>query len=130
MTSRVLGVARATHACAARAPFCYDSSMPKLDATSASFALILTTVASLGTVFFWTIGAVLLLTGNGGLINDMVLDAPARTLFLAYPVVVALALVSAGVLFMVRRTAEAVAFAGLPLAALVVYYLVATRSIL
>lgn len=105
---------------------CYARGMSGIDATSTLIAGLLAGVAVLGTLFFWTIGAALLLTGNGGQINDMVLGFPMRSLFLAYPVFAVLALGSAGVAYGVGRYREALGFAGLPIVVLAGGYLLST----
>lgn len=103
--------------------------MPKLEPTFAFIVSLLTAVAVLGTLFFWTVGAALLVTENGGTINDMAWLPVSRTLFFVYPVVALLALATSSVLFALRRTTEAVGFASLPLAGLVVFYLVSVVTL-
>ncbi len=50
-----------------------------------TFSMILLQVAGLGILLFWTIGAILLLTGNGGQINDLNLHGFWRTVYFSYP---------------------------------------------
>jgi hypothetical protein len=74
-------------------------------------------------LFFWSIGAIGLLGGNGGFVQDLALTGAWRTLFLFYPFVFVAALVVGGVLVALRRDLEAVGAFGLPVAAAVLYYL-------
>ena len=97
-----------------------------IERTMALYGVVFAGIGALGILFFWTIGAVLLFTGNGGFINDLNLNPTERTLFLSYPVVAVLSLAIGGGLFLARRDREAVAIAGLPLVAAVVYYLALT----
>lgn len=47
--------------------------------------MILLQVAGLGVLLFWVMGAVLLLTGNGGQITDLNLHGFWRTVYFSYP---------------------------------------------
>lgn len=88
--------------------------------------VLLTAVAVMGTVYFWIMGAVLLVTNNGGQINRLSLDGVAGFLFYAYPVIAVIALLLAVGLLLLKRPSEAVGIAGLPLVGLIAYYLVST----
>lgn len=94
-----------------------------IERTMALYGVAFAGIGALGILFFWSIGAVLLLAGNGGFINDLDLGQTARTMFLSYPIVAVLALVAGIGLFLARREREAVAIAGLPVAATVLFYL-------
>lgn len=94
-----------------------------IERTMALYGVAFAAIGALGILFFWSIGAVLLLTGNGGFIVDMDLGQTARTLYLSYPIVAVLSLVAGIGLFLARREREAVAVAGLPVAGTVLYYL-------
>jgi hypothetical protein len=74
-------------------------------------------------LFFWSMGAIGLLGGNGGYVQDLALTGAWRTLFLFYPFVFAAALVVGGVLVALRRDLEAVGAFGFPVVAAVGYYL-------
>lgn len=86
------------------------------------YGIILATLPSFGVLFFWTIGAVGLLTGQGGQILDLQLTGIWRTAFLAMPVVALVCLVGAVALFALRRHKEAAGLAGLPVLATLAYY--------
>jgi hypothetical protein len=73
-------------------------------------------------LFFWSIGAIGLLGGNGGYVQDLALTGAWRTLFLAYPFVFVAALLVGGALAALRRDLEAVGVFGLPVVGAVLYY--------
>ena len=89
--------------------------------TMALYGVIFAGIGALGILFFWAIGAVLLLTGNGGTINDMGLGQLGRTLYLIYPVVAVVSLAAGTVLFLVRREMMAVGVTSLPIAGAVLF---------
>lgn len=97
-----------------------------IERTMALYGVAFAAIGALGILFFWTIGAVLLLTGNGGLINELAFTPVERTLYLSYPLVAVLALAVGIGLFLARREREAVGIAGLPVVAAVVFYLALT----
>ena len=74
-------------------------------------------------LIFWAMGALHLLTGNGGLINELQLTGAWRFLFLSYPVVLVLAFLAALGAFAIKRYKEAAGIAMLPVIGVVVYYL-------
>ncbi len=74
-------------------------------------------------LYFWTMGAIGLLTATGGTIVSLQLEGAWRTLFLAYPFLFLGSLVGGGILAALRRDLEAVGLFGLPVAAAVGYYL-------
>jgi len=73
-------------------------------------------------LYFWTMGAIGLLTGSGGQILTLGLDGVWRALFLAYPFLFLVAAVAGAALAALKRDLEAVALCGLPLAAAIGYY--------
>lgn len=86
------------------------------------YGVLLANLASFGVLFFWIIGAMHLLTGNGGLMNELGLDGLALVLFWAYPLVVVLSL-AAWLLYFARLDLPALAVAGSPVGLVVLYYL-------
>jgi hypothetical protein len=93
------------------------------DRSPTIFGWLAMLLASGGILFFWTSGAIILLTREGGLINQLRLEGVWRTLFLAYPAVFIAALVVATVLVVVKRDLESIAALGAPVALAVLYYL-------
>lgn len=87
------------------------------------YGVILASIGALGVLFFWTMGAIGLLTNDGGLVLDLRLTGVWRTLYFALPVVVLVCVAGAVGLFALRRHKEAVGLAGLPVAATIAYYL-------
>ena len=86
------------------------------------FGVILAGIGSLGILFFWSMGAIGLLTNDGGQILDLRLTGIWLTLFWALPVVVLVSIAGAIGLFALRRHKEAVGLAGLPIIATIAYY--------
>lgn len=86
------------------------------------FGIILQSIGSLGILFFWTIGAIGLLTNNGGQILELGLTGIWRLLFWALPILVVVSIAGAVGLFALRRHKEAAGLAGLPIIATLVYY--------
>lgn len=86
------------------------------------YGIILASIGGLGILFFWSMGAIALLTDDGGLMLDLRLTGLWRTLFFALPVVVLASIVGAIGLFALRRHKEAVGLAGLPILATLAYY--------
>lgn len=72
---------------------------------------------------FWSMGAVLKATHNGGTIVQLHLTGIWNTLFWAYPIVVAGSVVLALGLFLMKRFKEAAGMASLPIVLVVLYYL-------
>lgn len=72
---------------------------------------------------FWSMGAVILLTGEGGTIQQLNLQGPWSTLFWAFPFVAAGSVVLALGAFAVGRAKEAAGLAFLPAAGTVLFYL-------
>lgn len=90
--------------------------------TAAFYGVLLANIGSFGILFFWIIGTILLLTRNGGQIMDVALDGFTRTLYFAYPIAVIVSL-AAWLLHFAKRDRAAVALAGLPIVATLLYYL-------
>jgi len=86
------------------------------------YGIILGSIPALGIFFFWTIGAIGLLTNDAGLILDLRLSGLWLTPFWALPFVVFGSILGAIALFALRRHKEAVALAGLPVIATIAYY--------
>jgi hypothetical protein len=86
------------------------------------FGVLLANVASFGILFFWLIGAVLMLTGNGGQLLLLGLDGLALVLFWSLPLVVLVSL-AAWFLYLARLDLPAIGLAGAPIALTVLYYL-------
>jgi hypothetical protein len=75
-----------------------------------------------GILYFWVMGAVLLLSGNGGQIQMLQEEPFWRALYWVYPLVFVVALVVGGVLAALRRDLASVAAAGTPVALATLYY--------
>ncbi len=99
------------------------------DRVLAIYGVIFALIGGLGILFFWLIGAILLLTGNGGTITDLPLGDTGRVLFLAYPAVMLACAVLAILLLWGRRDREALLLAGLPVVGTVLFYLAVTVPI-
>lgn len=86
------------------------------------FGMLGAHLGSFGVLYFWLTGAILLFTGNGGQLVEMVhLTGTERLLFLAYPLVVLLSLFS-WVFFAMKRDLLALGLAGLPIVCTIVYF--------
>lgn len=72
---------------------------------------------------FWAMAAMLVWTGNGGLITELNLQGAWLWLFYAYPIVLLVFSVISIGLFAARRELEAVGAAATPIGLVVVYYL-------
>jgi hypothetical protein len=81
-------------------------------------------------LYFWTMGFIVLMTGNGGQVQFLHGEPFWRTLFYAYPIVFVGAVVVGAVLVALRRDLLSIAVAGSPVALATVYYfaLVHVRS--
>jgi len=86
------------------------------------YGIILAGIGGLGILFFWAMGAIGLLTNDGGLMLELQLTGLWRTLYFALPVVVLVSLAGAVGLFALRRHKEAAGLAGLPIIATLAYY--------
>jgi len=87
------------------------------------YGIILGALPGALVLIFWTMGAVHLLTGNGGLINELQLTGAWRVLFFSYPVVLLVAVLAALGAFALKRYKEAAGIALLPVAGVILYYL-------
>lgn len=85
---------------------------------------LLLQVAGLGLLLFWTIGAVLLLTGNGGQINDLALTGFGRTFYWLYPVFLIVFSLVGWFFFWVKRDLLASLTFSAPLGLMMLFYLV------
>ncbi len=74
-------------------------------------------------LLFWVMGAIVLITGNGGLIVQLGLEGVWLTLFLAYPFVFVAALLGGVALVALKRDLESIGVVGSPLALALLYYL-------
>lgn len=92
------------------------------DRSPTVFGWIFALLGSGGVLFFWSMGAIGLLTGNTAHILLLQLEGVWRTLFLAYPFVFIGALIVAGALVALKRDLESIGAAGAPLALAVLYY--------
>lgn len=86
------------------------------------FAMLGAHLGSFGILYFWLTGAILLFTGNGGQLLEIVhLSDTERLLYLGYPVLVLISLGGWG-FYALRRDLLAVGLAGLPIVGAVVYF--------
>lgn len=86
------------------------------------FGLIFGAIANLGLLFFWSMGAILLLGGNGGLLTELGIAGTWRWLFLAFPFVALLSLVLGVATFLFGRVKEGVGLTFLAPTGAVLYY--------
>lgn len=88
------------------------------------FGLIFGVLGSGAVFFFWTIGRVLLHTGNGGLINSLRLEGLWLHLYNSYVFVMLACFALAGLLYFgLKKYKEAAGVAALPVVGAVLYYL-------
>ncbi len=90
--------------------------------------MILLQLAGLGIVFFWTIGAIFLLTGNGGQINDIALTPFWRTVYFSFPFLVIFISPIAWLAFFRKADLIAQGMMTLPIAVIGLMYLVYIMS--
>lgn len=93
------------------------------DRTLVGYIMIFAQLGTLAILFFWFMGALLLLTENGGQINGLRLDSTERALFLSYPFIAVGASAAGWLLFWGRQHLLSVAFGGLPVAATALFFL-------
>jgi len=74
-------------------------------------------------LFFWIMGALVLLGRDSGTIVALELGGAWRVLFLAYPFLFLATLVAGAALLALKRDLEAVGLFGMPVVAAVAYYL-------
>lgn len=85
--------------------------------------VLLTQVAGLGLLVFWAMGAVLLLTNNGGQLTELGLSGLARTFYLLYPVFLVVFSALGWLLFWLRRDLLANMAMAAPVGLMVLFYL-------
>lgn len=108
----------ATHSLQAASDFKVD-----IERLLGVFGLIFGFLGTFMVTIFWSMGAMILLTGEGGTIQQLDLQGLWRTLFWAFPFVAAGSVVLALGAFAVGRVKEAAGIALLPAGAVVLYYL-------
>lgn len=86
------------------------------------YGILVANGLAFGALLFWLIGAIRLLSGSGGLINQLELGGVELGLYWAMPVVVVLSLLS-WLAYLLKLDQVALAIAGSPLAVGVLYYL-------
>ncbi len=79
-------------------------------------------IAGGGLLYFWVMGAILILSGNGGQIQYLQDEPIWRTLYFAYPLVFVGAIVVGALLVALRRDVASIAVAGSPVVLAIVYY--------
>lgn len=99
-----------------------DRSEREANRILAFYGVLLANLGSFGILFFWLIGAINLLTGNGGQITLLGLDGIGLVAFWTFPVVVVLSLAS-WPLYLARLDLPALGLAGAPIGLAVLYYL-------
>ncbi len=88
------------------------------------FNLLLLQIAGLGVTLFWAFGIFLLLTKNGGQVQDVVVG-PLRSLFYLYPVALVIFSLIGWLAFWRKRDLFALAMMSAPVGLVVLYYLFA-----
>jgi hypothetical protein len=96
--------------------------MDHVDRSPTAFGWAAALLGGGGILYFWVMGAVLLLRGAEGQIQFLQAEPLWRTLYWAYPLVFVLSLVIGGVLLALRRDLASVAAAGAPVALAIGYY--------
>lgn len=86
------------------------------------YGIVLGLIPAMGVLVFWSMGAILLLTGNGGYVNELQLTGAWRFLFFSYPAVLVVSLLLALGAFFLNRFKEAAGLAMLPVIGVVLYY--------
>ncbi|HZJ09637.1 MAG TPA: hypothetical protein VFD39_08085 [Trueperaceae bacterium] len=87
------------------------------------YGIILGALPALFILVFWSMGAKLLITDNGGYINQLQLTGAWRWLYFSYPVVLLGSMLLALGAFVLNRYKEAAGLAMLPFIGTVAYYL-------
>lgn len=96
--------------------------MPRIDRNLAGLGLFFAVAGGGAVLFFWIMAALNLHRGFG-LIAELQLYGAWEALFWAYPFVLVAAAVAGVIAFLANANEIAVAVSGLPLAAVVLYYL-------
>lgn len=87
------------------------------------FNALMLQVLGLGVLLFWSMGAVLLVTQNGGQINELNLAGFGRTFYWLYPLFLAVFSLIGWALFWVRRDLLAALSFSAPLGLMLLFYL-------
>jgi hypothetical protein len=80
-------------------------------------------LAGLGLFLFWSMGAVLLITGNGGQINDLGWGGGMRALYFSYPFILAICSVVGWLLYLRQKDLFALATLSVPAGVATMVYL-------
>jgi len=96
--------------------------MPRIDRTTAILGLALAAGGALFVLMFWIMGALNLQQGYG-LVADLRLSGAWLTAFWAFPFVTFAAIAAAIIALLAEANEIAVSVAGLPIVAVVAYYL-------
>ncbi len=103
-----------------------DDALPQgldLDDRSPTlFGWVFALLGSGGVLLFWVMGAIGLLTGNGGFILQLQLEGIWRLLFLAYPAAFLVALLLGGALVALKRDLESIGVVAAPAGLALLYY--------
>ncbi len=94
------------------------------DRVLALFSSLALQVAGLGVLVFWVMGALFLLTGNGGQIVDIYLTGFWRNLYFLYPVALVVFSLAGWFLFYLKRDLLAILTFSAPVGLVVLYYLI------
>lgn len=100
--------------------------MPRIDRPTALYGLVLAGGGSMAVLLFWIMAAISRYRGYG-LIAQLELTGAWEVLFWAYPFLLFLALFGGIVAFLAKAHEASVAVAGLPIVAIVLYYLAMVR---
>jgi|GEM_PF-987268 len=99
-----------------------DIKANEFDRVLTVFGILAGHLGSFAVLYFWLTGAILLFTGNGGQLVEIVdLNSVERMLYLAYPVVVLVSFI-AWLFFALKRDLVAIGVAGLPVVCAVLYF--------
>ena len=94
------------------------------DRVLALFSVLALQVAGLFVLVFWVMGAVFLITGNGGQIVDIYLTGFWRNLYFFYPVALVIFSAVGWLFFYLRRDLLAMLTLAVPVGLVVLYYLI------
>jgi hypothetical protein len=75
-----------------------------------------------GILYFWVMGAILLLNGGEGQIQFLQAEPFWRSLYFAYPIVFVVSVIVGGVLVALRRDLMSIGVAGAPVVLAIGYY--------
>ena len=88
------------------------------------FSSLALQVAGLGVLVFWAMGAILLVTGNGGQIINIYVTGFWRALYFFYPVALVVFSLAGWLLFYLRRDLLAILTLSAPVGLVVLYYFI------